>query len=106
MIVEIIHRTYPGGQSPRGVAAQKLADMAAAVVMRMALKPGEEVAPHITPVDVLFYIESGAGRISIGRENGSVAAGDLIVSPKGVPHGLTAGTDGMMLLVIKVPRPE
>ncbi|MGE5598213.1 MAG: cupin domain-containing protein [Bacteroidota bacterium] len=104
--MEITHRVHPSGQSPRGVAVQKLVDIPAAVVMRMALKPGEEVAPHLTPVDVLFYIESGSGRISIGREEEPVSAGDLVVSPKEIPHGLTAGPDGMMLLVIKVPRPK
>ncbi len=103
--MEIIHQAYPSGQSPRGVAVQKLVDIEAAAVMRMALKPDEEVAQHVTPVDVLIYIESGSGHISIGNEHEPVSAGDLIVSPKGIPHGLTAGQTGMMLLVLKVPRP-
>lgn len=103
--MKIIHRAHPSGLSPRGLAAEKLVDMPAAVVMRLALKPYEEVAPHATPVDVLFYIESGAGRISIGSEDEPVDEGDLIVSPKEIPHGLAAGPKGMTLLVVKAPRP-
>ena len=104
--MEIIRQAQPVGRSPRGVAAQKLVDIPAAAVMRLALKPGEEVAPHATPVDVLFYIESGSGRVEIGEETANVSAGDLIVSPKDIPHGLAGGPRGMMLLVIKVPRPQ
>ncbi|MGE5550511.1 MAG: cupin domain-containing protein [Bacteroidota bacterium] len=103
--MNVIHQAPPAQVSPRGVAAQKLVDLPAAVVMRLALKPREEVAPHLTPVDVLFYIEAGGGEVTIGGENEAVTAGDLVVSPKEIPHGLTAGPHGLTLLVFKVPRP-
>lgn len=103
--MNVIHRTSPAQFSPRGLAAQKLVDLEVAAVTRLALKPHEAVAPHITPVDVLFYIELGGGSVGIGGEEEEVAEGDLVVSPKEIPHGLKAGPDGMTLLVIKVPRP-
>ncbi len=103
--MNVIHQALPTQVSPRGAAAQKLADLPAAVVMRLVLKPGEEVAPHTTPVDVLFYVERGRGEVGIGAEKEAVAAGDLVVSPREIPHGLTAGPEGMWVLVFKVPRP-
>ena len=103
--MNVIHQAFPAQVSPRGVAVQKLVDLPAAAVMRLVLKPGEEVAPHSTPVDVLFYVERGGGEVGIGVDREAVIAGDLVVSPLGIPHGLAAGPDGMWILVFKVPRP-
>ena len=43
-------------ETPHKVDVRKLYDYDNAQVMHITLKPGETLKPHITPVDVFFYI--------------------------------------------------
>ena len=88
------------------VEAKKLYDTEHAMVVHIALKPGESLKRHITPVDVFFYILQGKGTVEIGDEMQDVAPDTLIESPARVPHCLhNRGNDLFRVLVVKVPRP-
>jgi hypothetical protein len=43
-------------QTPHGINAYKLYDKDHALIMHLHLKAGESLKPHITPVDVAFYV--------------------------------------------------
>ena len=78
-----------------------------AQVVHILLKPGEELKPHLTPVDVAFYVLEGCGTVLIGEEKQKVEAGTLIESPKMIAHCWFNETDSdVRVLVIKAPRPE
>jgi len=93
-------------QNPHGIVSNKLYDTENAVVMHLTLKAGEALKPHITPVDVFFYILEGNPTILVGEEKVKVKPGDLIESPQDIVHCIYNETDSIVrVLVNKVPRP-
>jgi mannose-6-phosphate isomerase-like protein (cupin superfamily) len=71
----------------------------------MALKPGQSLKKHVTPVDVFFYILEGKGTVEIGDEKQEVEKDMLIESPKNSPHLLSNTGEGTFrFLVVKVPK--
>jgi quercetin dioxygenase-like cupin family protein len=69
----------------------------------MALKPGQSLKKHTTPVDVFFYILEGKGIVEIGDETQEVEKNTIIESPKGIPHLLkNTGENVFKFLVVKL----
>ncbi len=92
--------------NPHGVMASKLYDTANALIMHLHLKPGESLKPHITPVDVVFYILEGEPSILVGEEKVIVTKDDLVESPKDIVHCIYNETDNdVRVLVMKLPKP-
>jgi quercetin dioxygenase-like cupin family protein len=89
-----------------GVQSHKLYDADHGVIMQLHLAPGQALKPHITPVDVVFYVVAGTPDVMIGDERQSVTAGDCIESPKDIVHCLynDAAIDAVVL-VMKLPKP-
>jgi quercetin dioxygenase-like cupin family protein len=82
--------------------AVKLRDDDTAKIIEMSLKPGDVVKEHTTPVDVTFFVHEGEVEMEIGSEKEKVAKGDLILSPKNIPHGfVNTGDVDARVLVIK-----
>ena len=53
-----------------------------------------------------FYVHAGSGYVMIGDDSIEVSAGDMVPSPKNIPHGLKAGEeDNFSVLVLKTPNP-
>jgi len=79
-----ITRVYEigGFQNPHAVEAKRLYDTDNAEAIHMALKPGQSLKKHITPVDVFFYVLEGKGIVEIGDEKQEVEKDMLIESPK------------------------
>lgn len=99
--------SLPLKQNPRGIAARFLVERKDVQVINLVVRAGGTVERHITPVDVFFYVVRGSGSVEIGDEVEQVQAGDLIVSPANIPHGLKASPDGeFSLLVVKTPNPK
>lgn len=89
-----------------GVHSVKLYDSSLAICMHLTLAPGEQLKPHITPVDVLFYVLEGEPVIEIGDEKLTAVKDDLIESPSGIPHCIyNEGKNRVRVLVMKIPRP-
>ncbi len=92
--------------NPHDVAARKLHDSEHAQVVHLTLQPGEGLKPHITPVDVCFYVLHGRGRVEIGEEQREVGADALVESPGDIRHRWeNTGDEPLAVLVIKTPRP-
>lgn len=75
-------------ENPHGVDAKNILNTENAEVIHKALKPGQSLKRHITPVDAFFYILEGAGVIEVGDEQQEVGVDTLVLSPKGTPHVL------------------
>ena len=74
--------------------------------MLMALKPGESLKPHKTPVDVFFFILEGSPTIHIGEESEVCTADSLVESPAHILHYISNESDALArILVVKAPRP-
>jgi len=74
--------------------------------MNLILQPGDVNPPHASDVDMLFYVIKGKGKISVGNEDSVVGAGDIVINPKGLAHGLYASEgENFEVLVVKTPSP-
>ncbi|MFA5712845.1 MAG: cupin domain-containing protein [Bacteroidales bacterium] len=92
-------------QTPHGVDVRKLYDQESAQAMHITLQAGESLKPHITPVDVFFYILEGAVDVRVGEETVTVEANSLVESPKKIVHCLSnSSSTQARVLVVKAPR--
>ena len=106
--MQIVHAwDAPEIQTPHKISSRKLMAYEHALVVMLDLKPHETLLPHITPVDVFFYILDGKGEVKIGDEIQSVKKDDVIFSPLGIVHLLrnTHDSNNFRILVVKTPKP-
>ena len=93
-------------ETPHKVDVRRLYDRESAQVMHITLKPGETLMPHITPVDVFFYILEGAVDVRVGDETVTVPSDRLVESPKDIIHCLSnSSTTNARIMVVKAPKP-
>ncbi len=93
-------------ETPHKIDVRKLYDNDSAQAMHITLQPGEALKPHITPVDVFFYILEGTPEVMIGDEKIMVQADSLVESPKDIVHCLyNNSTTVARILVVKAPKP-
>ncbi|MGF7138208.1 cupin domain-containing protein [Roseimarinus sediminis] len=92
--------------TPHKIDVRRLYDKDSAQVMHMTLQPGETLKPHITPVDVFFFILEGSPDVRVGDETITVEANSLVDSPKGIIHCLSNNSQSIArILVVKAPKP-
>ena len=88
------------------VDARELYSKENAQAIHITLKPGESLKPHITPVDVFFFIIEGTPEILVGKEKQTVTENSLVDSPKDTPHCIYNNSEKIArILVVKTPRP-
>lgn len=64
-----------------------------------ALKAGQEVPPHSSPIDALLTILEGSGTVSPASTLHVLGRGGYVILPKGLEHHIKATTDMKFLLV-------
>ena len=88
------------------VDARMLYDKDSAQAVHIRLNPGESLKPHITPVDVFFFVIEGTPDVLVGEEKIKVEVNSLVESPKDIVHCIYNNTDSIVrILVVKAPRP-
>lgn len=93
-------------ETPHKIDVREMYNKASAQAMLMALKPGESLKPHKTPVDVFFFIVEGRPTIHIGDESEIYEADTLIESPADFVHYISNDTESLArILIVKAPRP-
>ena len=65
-----------------------------------AFGQGEGISTHSSPGDALVYIIDGKARITIGEQTLDATAGQTVVMPSNVPHGLEAIENFKMMLIV------
>lgn len=63
-----------------------------------AFDKGQSIASHSAPVDAVVQVVEGEVEITISDEKFNLKEGDIILMPKGEPHGLEAKTKFKMAL--------
>ena len=92
--------------TPHKIDVREMYNKESAQAMMMALRPGESLKPHKTPVDVFFYIIEGLPTIHVGNESNICEADTLIESPSDIVHYISNESDSLArILVVKAPRP-
>ncbi|MGM0596690.1 MAG: cupin domain-containing protein [Myxococcota bacterium] len=93
-------------KNAHGVDARNLYKTKDAMVTIITLQPGQALRPHITPVDVAFYLLEGEGVVQIGEEKQTLGPNTLIESPKDILHCWFNESDSpLKFMVIKAPKP-
>lgn len=93
-------------ETPHQMDVRRLYDKESAQVMHITLQPGQALKPHITPVDVFFYILEGTPSVQVGEETIEVEQDSLVESPKDIIHCLYNHSDVQArILVVKAPKP-
>lgn len=64
-----------------------------------ALKSDQILKPHSAPLDAPFLMLEGSAKITIGTDEHTVIAGDMITLPKDINHGVYPTTDCKFLLL-------
>jgi len=89
------------------VVSRKLLGGRRGNVTLFAFAEGEGLTEHTSPYAALVVVLEGEARIRIGGAAYTVAAGETITFPAGVPHALDADVAfKMMLVMIKDEPPE
>ncbi len=68
-------------------------------VMQMALKTGQELKTHTTPIDALLLVVEGELKYSEGKESITLKQFDTYQISANVPHSVIAINDSRMLLI-------
>lgn len=93
--------------TPHKVDVREMYNKESAQVMIIALKPGESLKPHKTPVNVFFFIIEGNPTIIIGGESEVCSENALVESPADITHYISNNSDNLArIMVVKAPRPE
>lgn len=93
--------------TPHKVDARLIYDNESAQAVHIMLQPGESLKPHITPVDVFFYILEGSPTVHIGDKKQTVEVDTLVESPKDLVHFISNNSTHLArILVVKAPKPE
>lgn len=69
--------------------------------------PGQSQKAHTHDAqDKIYYVLEGAGRFSLSGAEQRLEAGEALVAPAGVEHGLiNDGADPLLVLVLVAPPP-
>ena len=66
-----------------------------------SLGPDRKLLGHVDPMEEIYIIQAGRGRMQVGQEMSDVKPGDAIHIPAGEFHELTnTGDEEMTLLVV------
>lgn len=73
-----------------------------------AFEPGQSHALHAhAGMDKLYLVIEGTGRFLLDGRVLPMAAGDLLVAPDGVPHGVdNTGSGRLLVLAVLAPGPS
>ena len=65
-----------------------------------AFDAGQGLSEHSTPHDAMVMILDGESRIGVGGEEHTVSAGEALLLPANVPHGLSSEVRFKMVLTM------
>lgn len=73
-----------------------------------AFEPGQSHALHAhAGMDKLYHVLEGDGLFLLEGRELPMTAGDLLVAPEGVPHGVrNSGTTRLVVLAVLAPAPH
>lgn len=88
--------SYQDGQ----VISRTIAQIPSANITLFSLDKGEGISTHVTSGDAMVQILDGTAEITIGNDVFTVKAGETIIMPSDIPHGLEARERFKMLLTV------
>lgn len=82
------------------IVSKTILDKPTGTLTLFAFDRGQKLSEHTAPFDAVVQIIDGAARLTIGGEDVSVSAGQIIIMPGNVPHAVAAEEKFKMLLTM------
>ena len=108
--------THPAVVRPRDLAVYSPQKMAKSTIFESprllvglnAFEPGQAHALHAhAGQDKVYHVLEGKGVFLLADRELTMTAGDLLVAPEGVPHGVrNTGPERLLVLAILAPAPH
>ena len=87
---------YTDGQ----VVSKTLVQNDAVSMTLFSFDKGEEISTHASGGDALVTVLDGVGRFTVGGEVHTLAEGESLIMPEGIPHAVYAEEKFKMQLVV------
>ncbi len=93
--------------SPQKMGKTTIFQSARLLVGLNAFEPGQEHALHAhAGQDKVYHVLEGEGRFLLADRELEMKAGDLLVAPENVPHGVrNTGASRLLVLAVLAPAP-
>jgi quercetin dioxygenase-like cupin family protein len=104
----IIHPADHAQYSPHKMGKATIFESSRLLVGLNAFEPGQQHALHAhAGQDKVYYVLEGNGRFLLEGRELEMKAGDLLVAPEGVPHGVhNTGSARLLVLAVLAPSPR
>ena len=104
---EVIRPVEHAAYSPEKMGKSTLFESPRLLVGLNAFEPGQSHALHAhTGMDKVYSVVEGSGVFLLADRELPMRAGDLLIAPEGVPHGVrNTGTSRLLVLAILAPAP-
>ena len=89
---------------PKRYVSKLLHDSEKSRVVLFCLEKGQELSPHESASEVIFYGVEGKATILVGAERVVLGPKSIVVCPPMVPHGISA-SERVTVLAVLTPRP-
>ena len=103
----VIHPPDLAVYSPHKMGKSTIFESARLLVGLNAFEPGQEHALHAhAGQDKVYHVLEGTGTFLLESQELPMQAGDLLVAPEGLPHGVrNDGPTRLLVLAILAPAP-
>lgn len=83
-----------------GIVSKQILKKPNGNITLFAFDKGESLTEHTSPFEAVVFMAEGEMEITIGGVVHNVKAGEIIVMPPNIPHGLIASQKAKMLLTM------
>lgn len=82
------------------IVSKTIVDKPVGTITLFAFDEGQKLSEHTAPYDAVVQVIDGQGTLTIGGEQVTVAAGEIVIMPGNVPHAVAAEERFKMLLTM------
>jgi quercetin dioxygenase-like cupin family protein len=82
------------------IVSKTILDKPVGTITLFAFDEGQQLSEHTAPYDAVVQVIDGRGTLTIGGEQVTVAAGEIVIMPGNVPHAVAAEERFKMLLTM------
>ena len=103
----VIHPSEHAQWRPDKMGKSTIFESARVLVGLNAFEPGQSHTLHTHGgMDKVYYVLAGRGTFLLDGRELPMQAGDLLVAPDGVPHGVSnTGIERLLVLAVLAPAP-
>jgi quercetin dioxygenase-like cupin family protein len=82
------------------IVSKTILDKPVGTITLFAFDEGQKLSEHTAPYDAVVQVIDGRGQLTIGGEQVTVSAGEIVIMPGNMPHSVTADQRFKMLLTM------